>query len=119
MIPRGAKVSDLKMQFVYGEAEKIMAQYFYEDRLAGQVGFIIDKFPAESGSFEKAVKEALSEEKESGESLFRRVAILVVSVTGILMGGIFFKVFLERNRSRKRNRLGIGTIRRGVRRKCR
>lgn len=119
-IPKGLNISDLDIKFDYGEAETVTAQYFYENHLVGQISFIAEGVKSESDSLENAVREPLSEKKESKRRLFNWKWIIFAIIAGVLAVGVFIKVSLEKYRSKNRkNKLGSKAKRKGVRKKGR
>ena len=120
IIPKELDVSDLNIKFDYGGTETVTAQYFYEDHLVGQVDFIVEGIKSGSDSLENAVREPLSEKKESKRSLFSWKFIIFAIIVGVLVAGVFIKVSLEKYRSKNRkNKLGSKPKRKGVRTKWR
>lgn len=115
IIPTKLKVSDLNIEFDYGETKTVTAQYFYENHLLGQVDFLVENIQVESDSLKNEVKEPLYEEKESEGSSFDRKHIIFAIIVGILSVGVLIKVLLEKYRSKSRCKLK----RKGIRTKWR
>jgi len=120
IIPKGLNISDMNIKFDYGEAETVTAQYFYENHLVGQIGFIVEGIQSESDSLENTVKEQLSEGKWNKGSLFNWKYIVFAIIVGALIAGVVLKVLAQKYCGRnKKNRSGRRLKRNGIRRKWR
>ena len=104
ILPKGLSVTDLNINFDYGGAETVTAQYYFENHLVGQFEFTVEGIQTESASIENEVQEQVSENMENESHSLNRNYIIFAIIVGIFVAGIILKVSTGKYRSK--NRLG-------------
>jgi len=104
ILPKELSVTDLNINFDYGGAETVTAQYYFENHLVGQFEFTVEGIQTESASIENEVQEQVSENMENESHSLNRNYIIFAIIVGIFVAGIILKVSTGKYRSK--NRLG-------------